>query len=259
MNTPNPLVPQGSLQEQSKRKSQVRIIVFSILAIHVVLLGALLTQTSGCRREEPAGPKVEPPPTSFADTNLVPPPPLTSQNTQLPAPPSVIATDAPPPVVNHAVEPTPGTPTEHLIAKGDTFASLAKKYGVSVKAIQQANPGVDSSKLKIKQKIIIPAKPPGGAASPTTSSSRTAEPEVGVGETLYTVKKGDTLTKIAKANSVSVKAIRAANTLRTDQLREGQKLKLPAKGSASAEATAASVPPAPAPVLTSAPAVTPGP
>ena len=136
--------------------------------------------------------------------------------------------DAVPPVV-----------TEHVIAKGESFGSLSKKYGVSVKAIQQANPGVDSSRLKIGQKITIPPKPPGGPDAPSASAGRGAEPEVAVGETLYTVQKGDNLTKIARERGTTAKAIRAANNLRTDQLRVGQKLKIPARTAPPAAAPSA--------------------
>ncbi|MCX6905420.1 MAG: LysM domain-containing protein, partial [Verrucomicrobia bacterium] len=178
MNTPNPLVPQGSLQEQSKRKSQIRIIVFSILAIHVVLLGALLTQS--CKREETQTPKPEQTPLPpITDTNnYVPPPPPPVSNP--PAPPAVVTSTPPalPPI-----ETPPAAATEHVIAKGDTFGSLAKKYGVSIKAIQRENPGVDSTKLKLNQKIKIPAKPPGGAAAPSASARSTAPEEAAAGET----------------------------------------------------------------------------
>jgi LysM repeat protein len=263
MNTPNPLVPQGSLQEQSKRKSQVRIIVFSILAIHVVLLGALLIQ--GCKREETPPPKIEPPaqPAPELSNNSIPPPAFVPTS----APPAFVPTSAPPAAVSGPGELPGAAATEHVIAKGETFGVLAKKYGVSTKALQQANPGVDSTKLKIGQKINIPPKPPGGSASPSASGAKAAEPEVGLGETLYTVKKGDTLTKVSKSSGVSVKAIRAANSLRTDQLKPGQKLKLPAKGAAAAAAAAAAVPaaaattPAPTAPITSttAPSATPAP
>jgi hypothetical protein len=47
MNTPSPLVPQGTFLGKPGR-SHIRIAVFTILAIHVVLLGALLLQ--GCKR-----------------------------------------------------------------------------------------------------------------------------------------------------------------------------------------------------------------
>ena len=50
-NTPNPLVPQGTFP--SHRKSHVRIAVFSILALHLILLEALLLQ--GCKRTADSG------------------------------------------------------------------------------------------------------------------------------------------------------------------------------------------------------------
>jgi LysM repeat protein len=251
-NTPNPLVPQGSLQEQSKRKSQVRIIVFSILAIHLVLLGALLIQ--GCRPETPA-PKSDlpPPPTNITDAaaallpaNLPPPPPLPTN-----LPPVVAPTNT--------AELAPAGPTEYAIQKGDTFAILAKKYGVSVKAIQQANPGVDPTRLKIGQKITIPQKPP-GALSPTSSSAQpgAADAAAAAANPLYTVQKGDTLTKIASDHGLSVKALRTLNGLKTDQIKPGQKLKLPAKSGVAAAAPAMVPPPPPPPpavTTTSAPAL----
>jgi LysM repeat protein len=63
----------------------------------------------------------------------------------------------------------PSAPGTHTIAAGDTFSTLARKYGVSVKAIEDANPGVDSSHLKIGQEISIP-----GSRSSSSSSSAPA-------------------------------------------------------------------------------------
>ena len=48
MNTPNPLIPQGSLQG-TKGRSNVRLAVISIVAIHIVFFGGLLLQ--GCKRD----------------------------------------------------------------------------------------------------------------------------------------------------------------------------------------------------------------
>ncbi|MEY3812997.1 MAG: hypothetical protein RL495_944 [Verrucomicrobiota bacterium] len=44
-------------------------------------------------------------------------------------------------------------PGEHVVAKGDNLSSIAKKAGISLKAIQDLNPGVDSNKLRIGQKL----------------------------------------------------------------------------------------------------------
>ena len=76
------------------------------------------------------------------------------------------------------------------------------------------------------------------------------------GET-YTVKSGDSLTKIAKAHGTTIKAIRAENNLTTDHIKVGQKLKIPARAEAAAAAAAPVAPPPPpstAPAPAGAPA-----
>lgn len=47
--------------------------------------------------------------------------------------------------------------TEYVIQSGDTFTKIAKALGVPVSSIQELNPTVNSSKLKIGQKIKIPS------------------------------------------------------------------------------------------------------
>ncbi len=44
----------------------------------------------------------------------------------------------------------------YTIKAGDTFARLSGLFGVSVQAIEAANPGVDPRRLRIGQKIFIP-------------------------------------------------------------------------------------------------------
>ncbi len=62
-------------------------------------------------------------------------------------------------------------------------------------------------------------------------------------ERAYTVKKGDTLSGIARAHGVSVAAIRTTNRLSSDRIMVGQKLRIPpAPGGSSASASAASAP-----------------
>ena len=48
--------------------------------------------------------------------------------------------------------PTAG-PDEYVVAKGDILGSIAKKVGLSLKALQALNPDVDSTKLRIGQKL----------------------------------------------------------------------------------------------------------
>lgn len=244
MNTPNPLVPQGSLEAKSKGKSHIRIAVITILAIHVVLLGALLIQ--GCKREEPAP---TPAPTFQPSTNVV-----TEPTNSIPAPtnPVPVTNLIAPPATNTVVPPAAAA-TEHAVVKGDSFYTLGIKYGVTSKAIAAANPGVDSSHLKIGQKLNIPAKT---APAPRADNTSTPVPDA-VADGAYTVKSGDTLGKIAAAHGTTVKAIMAANSLKTSQIKVNQKLKLPAR-TAPVAPTAPAPAPAP-PAGTPAPSGTPVP
>lgn len=268
MKGPNPLVPQGSFEAHARGKSHVRIAVFTILVIHVVVLGALLIQ--GCKRddktaEEPALPTndlgaVQPftnaPPDIVTPSELSPttnpalsntaPPPATSETSAIPPLPPTVAPTSPIAPFPAPTEETTAA-TEHTIVKGDTFATLAGRYGVSVRAIQGANPGVDPTRLKIGQKIKVPAR----TASLSAPRNGTTAGEAGG---IYTVKSGDTLSRIAKAHGSSVRELQRMNNLVTTQIRVGQKLKVPPRGPAPAPPGAAPLPSGTVPVPIPAPA-----
>src|SRR5258706_15912769 len=74
------------------------------------------------------------------------------------------------------------------------------------------------------------ARTPAPGAAPVIRGRPTNVDQDGT-PTVYSVKSGDTLTKIAKANGTTVRAIRAVNNLRTDRILVGQKLKIPPAGS----------------------------
>ncbi len=54
------------------------------------------------------------------------------------------------------------TPIIYVIQKGDTLIPIARKFGVTVKEIQEANGITDPRRLKIGQEILIPARAEGG-------------------------------------------------------------------------------------------------
>jgi len=232
MNNPNPFVPQGSLLEQkNKTRSRVKVAVFCVVAINVLGLTALLMQ--GCKRETEAENNPNPP---TVDTNLPPMidtnlPPMVQTNPP-PAPPAMV-TPTPPAVPETAA-------TGYVVIQGDTLSGIAKKFGVTVKAIEAANPGVVPTKLQVGQKLSIPA-PTGNPAAPAPTGM--VPGGTTGGEEMYTVKSGDTLTKIARAYGVTIKALESENNLTTTQIKVGQKLKIPAK----TETAPAPVAPAPAP------------
>ena len=101
---------------------------------------------------------------------------------------------------------------------------------MTLKAIEAANPGVEPTKLKVGQKLSIPAC---NRQHGRAGRRRLAPAGATGGEEIYTVKSGDTLTKIAKAHGTTVKAIESENNLTTTQIKVGQKLKIPAKAEAA--------------------------
>lgn len=267
MNNPNPFVPKGSLlEQQSKRRSRLKLGVFCILAVGIASLSAMLIQ--GCKREQSdqtADNSGQPP----VDTNNYVAPDTNAPTTSMeasnaPVPPGTATAPAPlPPAPNAAPAPLPApapapAESDYVIVKGDTLAKIAKANGVTVKAIEEANPNVQPTRLRVGQKLVLPA----GAPS-TTGSTAAAETASGVasttgGDETYTVKSGDTLTRIARRYGVTVKAIEAENNLTTTQIKVGKKLNIPAKAEAApapvnappAETTA---PPAPQPEPVPAP------
>jgi LysM repeat protein len=238
MNNPNPFVPQGSLlEQQNKSRSRVKLAVFCVIAINVLGLMALLME--GCKREQPS----EENPTPAVDTNV--PPPVVDTN----VPPMAAPTNPPAPPMPPVVTPTPppeapAPAAAYVVIKGDTLGKIAHKNGVSLKALEDANPGVQPTKLKVGQKLVIPA---GGSAAPAATEASTGNGMTAVsgGGEMYTVKSGDTLHKIATAHRTTVKALQAENNLTTTTIKVGQKLKIPAAAAAAPAASAAPETPAP--------------
>ena len=59
------------------------------------------------------------------------------------------------PTTNTGKNATPAGPGEYVVAKGDNLGSIAKKNGISLKAIQDLNPGVNPNRLQIGQKLKV--------------------------------------------------------------------------------------------------------
>lgn len=255
MSTPNPLVPQGSLlEQQAKSKSTFQVAAF-IVALHVVILGGLLFL--GCKKEEKLGEaspvdSLIPPPAVAGDADAVPPDPFAMPTNAVAFIPDSGTVGQPPmhativqptfqvPQTDVVPAPTPGL-SEYVVQKGDIAYNIAKKQGLTLKQLQEANSGTDLAKLKVSQKLQIPA----AGASPQVPSSGTLSNSSGPasegGQAIHTVKGGDNLSRLAKKYGISVKEIRNANGLKSNDIKVGQKLKIPGgSGGATAPATDAS-------------------
>jgi LysM repeat protein len=257
MSTPNPLIPQGSLQYKSARgTSNVRIAVATIVSIHVVFFGGLLLQ--GCKREtktvasnsaETNLPTYTLPPLTnslsdyYSSTSTLPgeqPGGVAASPTNLDFPGVVPSQDPLTPGPGMAPRDTTGTGEmkEYTILRGDSFYKIAKDNHTTIAALTRANPDVDPARIRPGQKIIVPV----GDAAPSSPSARTGSGsrsnglESAAGGMTYVVKGGDTLTKVARQHGTTVSAIRAANGMRTSRLLVGQKIKIPARSDTNAAA-----------------------
>ena len=97
----------------------------------------------------------------------------------------------------------------YTVKSGDSLWSIAKKYGVSVSEIKDAN-GLTNSMLSIGKELLIPVKN-----------------ESNLLDNQYTVKQGDTLYKIAREFDTTVNDIIKLNSLTSTSLSLGQKLQIP--------------------------------
>lgn len=114
----------------------------------------------------------------------------------------------------------------HYVRRGETLSTIARRYGVSMTKLQQANKIRNRNRLSVGQKLIIPA-PKRYTASSTSSKTSTAPSSSKYDKQVYTVKKGDTLGHIAENYRTSAKMIRYWNGLRYGQhIYPGQKLKI---------------------------------
>ena len=102
--------------------------------------------------------------------------------------------------------PALGQAATHTIQRGETLGVIAKKHGLSASALAAHNGIANPNKVKIGQKLTIPAKT----------------------ETLtYTIRKGDTLSTIAKKYKTTAAAIAKANGIKNpNTIKPGQKLKI---------------------------------
>jgi LysM repeat protein len=153
----------------------------------------------------------------------------------------------------------------YVVRPGDTLADIAIKLGVSSSVLAKANGITDPDFIYVGQRLLVPgqgatatpetpaptpvqatavvaATPTGVAATPTPGAAT-----AGGAPTVYTVRSGDTLNKIAARFGMTVKAIMAANGLTNpDFIYVGERLVL-GGGTGSSQ-------PTPAPQATATPA-----
>ncbi len=123
----------------------------------------------------------------------------------------------------------------YTVKNGDILGRIARSHGVSVRAIMEANSLKSADRIRVGQKLYIPA-PSVASKKQSTSCTKTVKAKKSLpardGFVVYTIQNGDILGRIAIRHHTTQKAIREANAgLNPDRIRVGQQLYIPVAGS----------------------------
>ncbi len=108
-------------------------------------------------------------------------------------------------------KPSRSSSTRYRVRRGDTFSSIARRFGVGTKTLMSYNGIRNAKKLYVGRTIKIPS---GGRSS---SRSRVLN---------YTVRRGDSLGSIAKKNGVKLSSLRKLNPRVKNTIHPGQKIRV---------------------------------
>lgn len=238
----------GLVEDSTSSATVVRIIIGLIL-VHLIVIGGVLLRghiTKGNAGIATA-PTITPPPAAPAEPAEILPQPTapaataadpTSSNHITQAPPAadeMVAEEESVTIVNPVpaapaaspVSPAPATVTvKHLVASGDSWIRIAAQYGVTVNALKAANP--ESAKKNVLYSGIYLDVPVAAGSEAAKQAAATPIPSAPVAKT-YTVKRGDTIGKIARMHRMSAAKLLQINEM-TDKdarrIRPGMELKV---------------------------------
>lgn len=134
-------------------------------------------------------------------------------------------------------KPAPATENIYVVRKGDNLSTIAKKHRVRLSELMEINSLNRSSVIKVGQEIKIPAS--GEVSSmPEQKPAEHENAQVSSEAETYVVKSGDSLSRIAKRHSTTVRQLMSINNLKNHNIKIGQKLIVP-KASAKKQASSA--------------------
>lgn len=136
---------------------------------------------------------------------------------------------APKPVVTKPMTTSSSKKVVYTIKRGDTLSHIALQYKTTVAKLKAEN-NLRSDLIFVGQKLNIPGgttstpapapKPATSKPAPKPSTTTTTK----VSNTTYTIKRGDTLSKIARDYKTTVSALKSLNNLKSDLILVGQRL-----------------------------------
>ncbi len=121
----------------------------------------------------------------------------------------------------------------HVVTRGQTLSGLAKRYGVPLSELARVNDLSTRARLKRGQSLLIP----GATVSPSsTHRSKSVQKSTSGAPRVHLVKRGETLSGLAKRYGVSLSELARINHLSTRaRLDRGQRLTLPADAVVTAQ------------------------
>ena len=113
----------------------------------------------------------------------------------------------------------------YRLKANETLPQVAAKYGMSIETLLAVNGIGPRSRVPVGHTLLVPAERPSNEAAQTlTQAVFTSVPS---GRTFYyTVRRGDTLYKVAARHGVTVQEVKAWNNLSRGTLAVGQKLRV---------------------------------
>ena len=119
-----------------------------------------------------------------------------------------------------AIEPQasncPAGSQSYTVQRGDSFYLIARKFGISVRALMNANPAIAAGRLLVGDILCVPVGE--GRSCP-------------IGSAAYTVQPGQSVVDVMVASNVSLRALREYNEdIRLTALRPGDVLCVPPNG-----------------------------
>ncbi len=116
--------------------------------------------------------------------------------------------------------------SEYIVRRGDTLTTIARRLKVSWQDVADANNLTKRSIIRPGQRLVVPRAPAALLAARTSRASARAASASSAGGTrlVYRVRRGDTLSGIARVFETTVSAIKNWNNLKSDRITAGDRL-----------------------------------
>ena len=242
----------------------MKIEMKKLMVAGVLAGGAFLIQGCGTTMapvDLPEDPRPMPPSVGVSPAPAKPRPPAVSEVLTPPSKPSApsvieaaVPSDKPAaPEVLVATKPVKvwdtSETTVYTVKKGDMVSKIAKRYGVTLAEVLALNKLKNPNKIVVGQKILLPGKIDISKPIKRSVSHSGASRQIPPGSTVYVVKKGDCLSKIAARAGVKTSELRKVNGLKSDVIFVGKKLIVPAGHKVASSSGRAVAPSKPASVV----------